>query len=151
MRHKQQTMLHMKPIWGIWQHTILCNKGGFLYSLCSCNFDDQFSPNFHRFDVRIHQVRILVFDKSMSSTQVYPVFNKDDKSTLKKDPINRKLIKLRGTLLLHEPQDLPASSKDTCTIVTTFEKKNTRSKVTSSIKENYRSCLCLSNTKLIKK
>ena len=38
----------------------------FLLLLLSCNFDNQLSPNYHRFViyvyVGIHQVRIMVFD-----------------------------------------------------------------------------------------
>ena len=32
----------------IWKHTKLCNKD-YCFSVFSCKFDDQFSPNFHRF------------------------------------------------------------------------------------------------------
>ena len=33
----------------IWKHTNVCTKGVFFLSLFSCNFNDQLSPNFHRF------------------------------------------------------------------------------------------------------
>ena len=58
---------------GIRKHTKCVQQSCFFLALFSCNFDDQLSPNFHRFlmlCILLWDVRTLVFDNNQKLCQV---------------------------------------------------------------------------------